>query len=661
VLLPVGGEPRPLMLPFKEITAPTRTGRALRETEARLRRSEQHLKHAQRIANTGSVERDLTTGVSVWSDELYRILGVGRDFPAIFENFLSLVHEEDRAKLAARMRSIADLKPGMQVKADEYRIVRPDGEIRVIQPVWEAVFDDRGNATHLFAALKDVTELRAAEKRQTEIEQGQFREIAESLLQGIFVYSGDEILYANPAFLQILGYDSFDELRRVTATDTVYPDDWPGVQRRVAARMAGQVMSDRAEFRLRRRDGSLVWVEAQARRFAWNGRSASLSGVSDISARKRAEDALHRSQEHLEQAQRIGGIGSSERDLVTGERIWSEELCRMIGVEHSLVPSDANVAPLIHEEDRARILEAVDRAISGSREPPTEFRIIRPDGEVRTLYREMDVLRDQRGKPIRLLSIFKDVTELRAAERRQKEMEQQLLHSQKLEALGTLAGGVAHELNNTLVPILALTKITANRLAEGSRERGNLNTVLRASERARDLVQQILAFSRKETPMRQRVDAAALVRSALKLLRASLPSTIQIAEAIDDVAPMSGDPGQLHQVVINLVVNAAQAIGDGMGTIAVTLIGEGGEQRAGDAATIPLIHLSVSDTGCGMDEATLRRIFEPFFTTKPVGVGTGLGLSMVHGIVADHGGRIAVASERGRGTCVEVFLPASAS
>jgi PAS domain S-box-containing protein len=404
-----------------------------------------------------------------------------------------------------------------------------------------------------------------------------------------------------------------------------------------------------------------LWVDAQARRFTWNGRLASLSGVSDISARKRAEEALHRSQEHLEQAQRIGSIGSSERDLVTGERIWSEELYRLVGVDRSLVPSDANVAPLIHEDDRARIIEAVDGAISGSRQPPTEFRIVRPNGEVRTLYREMDVIRDQAGNPIRLLSIFKDVTELRAAERRQKEMEQQLLHSQKLEALGTLAGGVAHELNNTLVPILALTKITASRLAEGSRERGNLNTVLHASERARDLVQEILAFSRKETPMRQRMDAAALVRAALKLLRASLPSTIQIAEAIDDVPPMSGDPGQLHQVVINLVVNAAQAIGDGMGTIAVTLTSERTCPRDGDAAMTPLIHLSVRDTGRGMDKATLRRIFEPFFTTKPVGEGIGLGLSVVHGIVADHGGRIAVASEPGHATCVEVFLPASAT
>jgi signal transduction histidine kinase len=233
--------------------------------------------------------------------------------------------------------------------------------------------------------------------------------------------------------------------------------------------------------------------------------------------------------------------------------------------------------------------------------------------------------------------------------------EQQLQHSPKLEALGTLAGGVAHELNNTLVPILALTKITANRLVGGSRERVNMDTVLRAGERARDLVQQILAFSRKETPARQRLDASALVREALKMLRASLPSTIHIAETIGAAPPVLADPSQLYQIVTNLLTNAAQAIGGRIGSIAVEVGAVSGDSLVQTSGPAPAtaFRLAVRDTGCGMDEATQRRIFEPFFTTKPVGEGTGLGLAMVHGIVADHGGRIAVTSELGRGTRVE--------
>jgi signal transduction histidine kinase len=239
----------------------------------------------------------------------------------------------------------------------------------------------------------------------------------------------------------------------------------------------------------------------------------------------------------------------------------------------------------------------------------------------------------------------------------------QLQHSQKLEALGTLAGGIAHELNNTLVPILALTKTTARRLAADSRERANLNTVLRASERARDLVQQILAFSRKEMPTRQRVDAGAVVLETLKMLHASLPSTIRIDEKIGAAPPVLADPDQLYQIITNLVTNAAQAIGGRIGTIAIDA-GSAPVDCAAQASS-PMsgraFRLAVTDTGCGMDEATRRRIFELFFTTKPVGEGTGLGLAVVHGIVADHGGHIAVTSELGCGTCVEVFLPALAN
>jgi two-component system cell cycle sensor histidine kinase/response regulator CckA len=159
--------------------------------------------------------------------------------------------------------------------------------------------------------------------------------------------------------------------------------------------------------------------------------------------------------------------------------------------------------------------------------------------------------------------------------------------------------------------------------------------------------------------MRLRVDAAASVREALEMLRASLPATIHIEAAIGAAPAVLADPSQLYQVIINLVTNAAQAIGGGIGRIVVEVSAASDDSLA--QAPNGALRLAVSDSGSGMDEATLRRIFEPFFTTKPVGEGTGLGLAVVHGIVSDHGGRIAVASEPGRGTCVEVFLPALAS
>jgi PAS domain S-box-containing protein len=391
--------------------------------------------------------------------------------------------------------------------------------------------------------------------------------------------------------------------------------------------------------------------------------AATRAAVSQVSAHKRAAEALSRSQQHLKHAQRIAKTGSIERDLITGVySVWSDELYRILGVGRDFPTTFESFLGLVHEEDRAKLaasMRAVADLKPGAQLKPDDYRIVRPTGEIRLIEPVWEVMFDVGGNPAHMMAALKDVTELRAAETRQREMEQQLLHSQKLEALGTLAGGVAHELNNALVPILALTKITVNRLAEGSRERGNLTTVLRASERARDLVHQILAFSRKEMPTRLRVDAAASVREALEMLRASLPATIHIAPAICAAPAVLADPSQLYQVIINLVTNAAQAIGGAIGRIVVEVSAASDDSLA--QAPNGALRLAVSDSGSGMDEATLRRIFEPFFTTKPVGEGTGLGLAVVHGIVIDHGGRIAVASEPGRGTCVEVFLPALAS
>jgi PAS domain S-box-containing protein len=248
------------------------------------------------------------------------------------------------------------------------------------------------------------------------------------------------------------------------------------------------------------------------------------------------------------------------------------------------------------------------------------------------------------------VGLWTDVTEIKRGEAQRRMLEVQLHHLQRLDAVGTLAGGVAHEINNALVPVVALTKLVVAKLPEGSRERRNLDTVLVGAERSRDLVKQILAFSRREeeTQERRTTDFGGVIHEALGMLRASLPATIRIDEAIAPAPPMRGDRHRLHQVVVNVVTNAAQAIGEAYGTITV--------QFAPDPDGSHL-RLSIGDTGCGMDQATQARIFEPFFTTKTVGQGTGLGLAVVHGIVTEHGGRIEVQSEPGRGTRFDIILP----
>ena len=283
-----------------------------------------------------------------------------------------------------------------------------------------------------------------------------------------------------------------------------------------------------------------------------------------------------------------------------------------------------------------------------------EYRIIRPDGQERIVRRESVVVFDDEKRVVRVFGTLHDITEQRLAERRERELERQLLHSHKLEALGTLAGGIAHDLNNTLVPIMALSKLTARRFEAGSLVRRNLETIHEASERARDLVKRVVAFTRKDESEKRETDLAETVTEALKLLRATIPSSISFEETIERVPPIPADASQIHQVVTNLVTNAYQAVGDDVGTITVSL---GVVPGAGSRSEI---RLSVSDTGAGMDEATQQRIFEPFFTTKPVGQGTGLGLSIVHGIVSGHGGRIEIKSTPRKGTRFDLFLPVPA-
>jgi len=257
------------------------------------------------------------------------------------------------------------------------------------------------------------------------------------------------------------------------------------------------------------------------------------------------------------------------------------------------------------------------------------------------------------------VTLWTDITQIKRAEEERRLLEIQLHNAQKLEAMGTLAGGMAHDLNNAMVPLLALTKLAAQALPEGSRERRRLELVQRGAERAREVAAQMLAFSREEKLETCAIDFPAVLREAMELLRASLPATIRLETRISPVPPIVANAGQLSQVIVNLVTNAGQAIGAEMGVIDVSLE----PATAPDAATGgkggAWVRLAIADSGCGMDDATRRRIFEPFFTTKDVGQGAGLGLSVVHGIVAAHGGTIEVSSRPGDGTRFDILLPAA--
>lgn len=371
-----------------------------------------------------------------------------------------------------------------------------------------------------------------------------------------------------------------------------------------------------------------------------------------IARTRRYEIALKHSNEKLARAQRLATIGCFEHNVTTGLVEWSDELYHILGLEPTdAMPGHDTLVALIHPEDRVRFEQHRDREIAGIPTDPLEYRVVRADGTERIVRRESEFVFDNDLGGMRRYGTLQDITELRLAEQRERDLERKLLHSQKLEALGTLAGGIAHDLNNTLTPIMALSKLTARRLTHDEELHNNLETIFAASEQARDLVRRVLSFSRREEFAKLIVSPGAVVIDAMSLLRATVPSSIQLTTRIDDVPSILADPSQIHQVITNLVTNAAQAIEPNGGAITVIL------ERNCDFKPDGEIRLSVVDTGKGMDEGTRRRIFEPFFTTKDVGQGTGLGLSIIEGIVSSHGGRIEVTSEPGKGTRFDIYFP----
>ncbi len=619
-----------------------------RKVELEVRRSRENMARAQRLACTGSFERDLVTGALEWSDEMYRIMGLEVGEPWTPEGLMRLVHPDDRERF---LKSRAEEVAGRAVPPLEYRILRRDGAERLVRRESAVTLDADKRPLRLFGTLQDITE-----RKRAEIEILQSRESMARAQQianmGSFDHdlATDRITWSDQIYT-ILGVDKDKVTPSSDVTlQFVHPEDREGF---IATRLRSvEPHSPAFEFRITRSDGQQRLLRREYDvHFGADGRPQRVFGtMQDITERRAAELAIEQSRESLMRAQRIANLGSFDHDLVTNKVTWSDQMYRILGLDKDEVsPSLDATLRHVHPDDRAALRAA--RLGADEANSVVEFRIVRPDGEERVVRREIDVHFAEDGRATRIFGTLQDITQRVVADARERELERQLLHSQKLEALGTLAGGIAHDLNNTLVPIMALSKLTARRFEQGTPVRNNLETIYEASERARDLVRRVLAFSRKEEPEQQEANLGDVVREALKLMRATVPTSIQLDAEIADVPAIRADASQIHQVITNLISNAAGAMTNGMGTITVSL------DLAARKMAPSEVRLSVADTGCGMDEPTIQRIFEPFFTTKAVGQGTGLGLSIVHGIVTSHDGRIEVKSAPGNGTRFDLYFP----
>jgi PAS domain S-box-containing protein len=270
-------------------------------------------------------------------------------------------------------------------------------------------------------------------------------------------------------------------------------------------------------------------------------------------------------------------------------------------------------------------------------------------------------LYNEAGEVVSILGVSREITARRQAEQENKNLEKRLQQAQKMEAIGTLAGGIAHDFNNILTAVIGYTEMALDDAPDGTLLKNNLGEVLVAGNRAKDLVKQILAFSRQAEQELKPIQVELIVKEAAKLLRASLPSTIEIQLDINSHSAALADPTQIHQVLMNLCTNADHAMRDTGGTLTIALsdaaIDSEFEARKLGIESGDYLCLHVADTGQGMPEKIMKRIFDPFFTTKDVDKGTGMGLAVVHGIVKSHGGAISVQSEPGRGTAFDIFLP----
>jgi PAS domain S-box-containing protein len=332
------------------------------------------------------------------------------------------------------------------------------------------------------------------------------------------------------------------------------------------------------------------------------------------------------------------------------------------GSPGEMMDSIGNIAQDIYVDPtmRRRFREQIERE---GEVRNLEYQVRQRGGRVLWISENARVARNRRGKVLYYEGTIRDITRSKEAEAEAARLEQQLLQAQKMEAIGTLASGIAHDFNNILGAIVGYAELAQDELTAGQRGFGFINDLLGATQRAKQLIQQILAFSRQHPPVRQVVRVGAIVQEVAGLLRATLPATIAIEVKRKTAEDRTvADPVQLHQVLVNLGTNAAHAMREKGGRLSFCLERLELEASAalcrGTLAPGPCLRLSVSDTGHGIPPETLRRIFEPFFTTKPVGEGSGLGLSVVDGIVRNHGGEIQVESTPGTGTTFAIYFSA---
>jgi PAS domain S-box-containing protein len=527
------------------------------------------------------------------------------------------------------------------------------------------VEDGEGNWTQYRTAITDITERKLAEEalwRSQQLFADIFRvSPAATILSSL----GDgRCVDANEAYARLTGYTREELIGKITVEMNI----WLSAEerQRVVTELAQKGHLENVELTLRRKNGEFINTLSAGEVITLDGQRFILSFFFDITQRQRMEEELRRSRDELElrvrertaEVYRQAELLDLAHDAIVVREMdgvitfWNEGATEMYGwgKEEAL---GKIIRDLLETEFPMSRDEIMTKVVQEGRWEG-ELTHTRKGGKKINVLSRWALQKDEEGRPTGIMLINHDIT-------RRLKLEEQLRQAQKMEAIGTLTGGIAHDFNNILAVIVINSDLALFDLSGESGIRNNLEVISKSARRGVDLVRQMLLFSRKSEKKQEILTLTPLIKETFRLLRSSIPTTIQMKLHLETESDaVNADPSQIQQVILNLCTNAAYAMRGTTGSIDISLQGiTFGSTDLPEADMHPgdYLVLSVKDTGSGMDEEVRNRIFEPFFTTKPVGEGTGLGLSVVYGIVKSHRGGITVYSEPGKGSVFKVYLP----
>ncbi|HMJ42677.1 MAG TPA: PAS domain-containing protein, partial [Pseudolabrys sp.] len=655
-----GGGVGGVLVVCRDVTEEYLASAALREREAELAR-------VQQIGRIGGLEVDLRTGFrNRRSPEYLLIHGLPPDaVNETHEDWVRRIHPDDREATEKKFReAVAGTVRDYTV---QYRIVRPsDGEVRWISVRSTIERDENGSAIRLVGAHSDVTEQVVAEQalRQSEAE---FRTLAEAVPHHVWTAKPDGSLnWFNPRVYEYVG-SSPGKLNGADWSRIVHPDDIPNA-RAAWTRAIGSGDAYEVEFRLRRADGAFRWFlgravparDEQREIIRWIGTNTDVHDQKLIAGELAELNATlaQRVEEKTRERDRIWNVSQDLLLVADRNGIWrtvNPAWTRTLGWSEAEL-LNRNSEWLEHPDDDGVTGAQMRKLGESASTVRFESRFRHRDGSYRWL--SWTAVPDQDH----IYAVARDVTAEKAAAERLRATEEALLQSQKMEAVGQLTGGIAHDFNNLLTGIVGSLDLMQTRLDQGRTENVSryINAAMTSANRAAALTHRLLAFARRQPLIPKSVDANQLVVSLEDLLRRTIGETIDLEiTASDDLWGTLCDPNQLESALLNLAINARDAMPDGGRLSIVT----GNVRLDGVTADTPAlapgdyICIDVTDTGTGMSAEVAARAFDPFFTTKPIGQGTGLGLSMIYGFARQSNGHASIDSRIGQGTSVKLYLP----